>query len=102
VHEPAAGASRIIADIVGPVRRHSTGRATEAHATFARKDLPAAKGDGPHPLYGPPDFSLILPQARTKSGVAQTIKDVTDHPWAGGGPAGHRSPVTRGGEAAYV
>src|SRR5207344_623965 len=37
----------------------------------------------PHPLYGPPDFSLILPQARTKSGVAQTIKDVTDHPWAG-------------------
>src|SRR4029077_7688723 len=57
--------------------------ATEAHATFARKDVPAAKGDGPHPLYGPPDFSLILPQARTKSGVAQTIKDVTDHPWAG-------------------
>ena len=57
--------------------------AIEAHATFARKDAPAAKGDGPHPLYGPPDFSLILPQARTKSGVAQTIKDVTDHPWAG-------------------
>ena len=27
--------------------------ATEAHATFARKDEPA-KGDGPHPLYGPP------------------------------------------------
>ena len=57
--------------------------ATEAHATFARKDEPAAKGDGPHPLYGPPDFALILPQARTKNGVAQTIKDVTDHPWAG-------------------
>ena len=37
--------------------------ATEAHATFARKDEPAAKGDGPHPLYGPPDFSLVLPQA---------------------------------------
>jgi uncharacterized protein (TIGR02302 family) len=34
-------------------------------------------------VYGPPDFSLILPQARTKSGVVQTIKDVTDHPWAG-------------------
>jgi len=29
--------------------------ATEAHATFARKDEPTAKGDGPHPLYGPPD-----------------------------------------------
>ena len=50
--------------------------ATEAHATFARKDEPAAKGDGPHPLYGPPDFSLVLPQARTRNGVAQTIKDV--------------------------
>ena len=57
--------------------------ATEAHATFARKDAPAAKADPPHPLYGPPDFSLVLPQARTKNGVAQTMKDVTDHPWAG-------------------
>jgi uncharacterized protein (TIGR02302 family) len=57
--------------------------ATEAHATFARKDAPAAKADPPHPLYGPPDFALVLPQARTKNGVAQTIKDVTDHPWAG-------------------
>jgi len=34
-------------------------------------------------LYGPPDFPLILPQARTRAGVAQTIKDLTDHPWAG-------------------
>jgi uncharacterized protein (TIGR02302 family) len=34
-------------------------------------------------LYGPPDFALILPQARTRAGVAQTIKDLTDHPWAG-------------------
>ena len=69
--------------------------ATEAHATFARKDEPAAKGDkgdktaksdkgdSPHPLYGPPDFALVLPQARTKNGTASTIKDVTDHPWAG-------------------
>ena len=60
--------------------------ATEAHATFARKDEPAAKGDKSdslHPLYGPPDFALVLPQARTKNGAAQTIKDITDHPWAG-------------------
>ncbi len=56
---------------------------TEAQATFARKDRPAANGAGPHPLYGPPDFALILPQARTKKGVGQTIKDLTDHPWAG-------------------
>ena len=56
---------------------------TEAQATFARKEAPAAKGDGPHPLFGPPDFALVLPQARTKNGVGQTIKDLTDHPWAG-------------------
>jgi len=55
-----------------------------AQATFARKDDPAApQGEAPHPLYGPPDFSLILPQAHTKKGVGQTIKDLTDHPWAG-------------------
>ena len=54
---------------------------TKAEATFARKDGKAATGS--HPLFGPPDFALILPQARTKKGSAQTIKDLTDHPWAG-------------------
>ena len=57
---------------------------TEAQATFARKsDDPGTEGESPHPLFGPPDFALILPQARAKAGVAQTIKDLTDHPWAG-------------------
>ena len=56
---------------------------TEAQATFARKDDGSGQGEGAHPLYGPPDFALILPQARTKNGVGQTIKDLTDHPWAG-------------------
>ena len=55
---------------------------TEAQATFARKNADA-DGESPHPLFGPPDFALILPQARTRAGVAQTIKDLTDHPWAG-------------------
>ncbi len=82
---------------------------TQAEATFARKDDPAA-GDqpqqAPHPLYGPPDFALVLPQARTKNGDGQTIKDLTDHPWAGaevtmtlvahdeGGNVGKSDPVT--------
>jgi uncharacterized protein (TIGR02302 family) len=56
---------------------------TEAQATFARKNDDDADGEWPHPLFGPPDFALILPQARTRAGVAQTIKDLTDHPWAG-------------------
>ena len=58
---------------------------TKAEATFVRKTGSKAAGvDAPHPLYGPPDFPLILPQARTKKGVGQTLKDLTDHPWAGG------------------
>src|SRR3984957_11205377 len=56
---------------------------TEAQATFARKNDADTDSESPHPLYGPPDFALILPQARTRAGVAQTIKDLTDHPWAG-------------------
>ena len=55
----------------------------DAKATFARKNDPNEQGEGPHPLFGPPDFALILPQVRTKNGVGQTIKDLTDHPWAG-------------------
>ena len=83
---------------------------TQAEATFARKDDPPAPGDkpqaAPHPLYGPPDFPLVLPQARTRNGVGQTIKDLTDHPWAGaqvtmtlvahddGGNVGKSDPIT--------
>jgi uncharacterized protein (TIGR02302 family) len=51
----------------------------DAKATFALKDQASA----PRPLYGPPDFPLALPQARTKNGIGQTTKDVTEHPWAG-------------------
>ena len=53
----------------------------EAQATFARKD--DADNGRTHPLFGPPDFALVLPQARTRNGTGQTIKDLTDHPWAG-------------------
>ena len=86
---------------------------TAAEATFARKDDAAAAPapgekpkEEPRPLYGPPQFPLVLPQARTKSGVGQTIKDLTDHPWAGaevtmtlvahdeGGNVGKSDPVT--------
>ena len=61
---------------------------SEAHATFARKaDDPPKPGEAPktapRPLYGPPDFALVLPQAHARNGNSQTIKDLTDHPWAG-------------------
>jgi uncharacterized protein (TIGR02302 family) len=35
------------------------------------------------PLYGPIEFALGLPSARTKSGVGQTVKDLSEHPYAG-------------------
>jgi uncharacterized protein (TIGR02302 family) len=53
----------------------------DAQATFALKQ-PQQKG-GERPLYGPPDFALQLPQARTRNGVGQMTKDLSDHPWAG-------------------
>jgi uncharacterized protein (TIGR02302 family) len=54
-----------------------------AQADGTSKDGAPPAGAKPHPLFGPPDFALILPQARTKNGIGQTIKDLTDHPWAG-------------------
>ncbi len=53
----------------------------EAHADFALKDDDASAGA--HPLFKAPEFPLSLPQARTRSGAAQTTRDLTAHPWAG-------------------
>ena len=57
---------------------------TQAQAVFALKETRNADGKPPRPLYGAPDFPLVLPQMRTKNGAGQTIKDLSDHPWAGG------------------
>lgn len=54
-----------------------------AQAQFALKQKEAPDGRALRPLYGAPDFALSLPQARTRSGAAQTTKDLSDHPWAG-------------------
>jgi uncharacterized protein (TIGR02302 family) len=54
---------------------------TEAKATFARKDVAGSQKE--RPLYTPPDFPLVLPQARTRNGTGQTVKDLTEHPLAG-------------------
>ncbi|HET9716101.1 MAG TPA: TIGR02302 family protein [Pseudolabrys sp.] len=54
----------------------------EGKAAFALKDEPAGKNPR-HPLFGAPEYALALPQARTRSGAAQTTHDLTEHPWAG-------------------
>src|SRR5262249_54536998 len=50
---------------------------------FELKPAAAGQGKARRPLFGAPDFSLVLPQARTRSAVGQTTKDVSDHPYAG-------------------
>jgi len=67
---------------------------SEAHAQFqaqkpaADQATPNAAGDdakaaAPRPLFDPPQFQLVLPNARTRNGVGQTVKDLTDNPYAG-------------------
>jgi uncharacterized protein (TIGR02302 family) len=55
---------------------------SDAKATFALKDEATEKASR-HPLFSAPDFALALPQARARSGTAQTTHDLTEHPWAG-------------------
>lgn len=58
---------------------------TEAHALFAARTpadalKPAAP---PRPLFEAPQFALVLPNARTRNGVGQTVKDLSEDPYAG-------------------
>jgi uncharacterized protein (TIGR02302 family) len=55
----------------------------EAHAEFALKDDDVEDEKPGRPLFGAPEFPLTLPQVRTRSGAAQTTRDLTEHPWAG-------------------
>lgn len=54
-----------------------------AEAQFERVTPVVPGALKPRPLVDAPNFPLTLPQARTKSGVGQTTKDLTAHPWAG-------------------
>jgi uncharacterized protein (TIGR02302 family) len=57
---------------------------TEAQAHFAARpgDGPKAAAE-PRPLFAPPQFALGLPNARTRNGVGQTVKDLSEDPYAG-------------------
>ena len=51
----------------------------EAHANFALRAADASA----QPLFDAPDFPLGLPNARTRNGLGQTVKDLSEHPYAG-------------------
>jgi uncharacterized protein (TIGR02302 family) len=54
----------------------------QAHVV-ARPTDPAAGAEPPRPLFQPPEFALTLPNARTRNGVGQTVKDLSEDPYAG-------------------
>jgi len=61
---------------------------TEAQAHFTARSgdakALAEKGSAePRPLFDPPQFPLVLPNARTRNGVGQTVKDLSEDPYAG-------------------
>jgi uncharacterized protein (TIGR02302 family) len=60
---------------------------TEARAQFAVRPGDAAKGTAKpadaRPLFEAPQFPLGLPNARTRNGVGQTVKDLSEDPYAG-------------------
>jgi uncharacterized protein (TIGR02302 family) len=70
-----------IEDDYGVTEAKAQFRATaEAPADAAGKPEPAEPA---RPLFEPPDFPLALPNARTRNGVGQTVKDLSDSPYAG-------------------
>ena len=57
---------------------------TQAQAHVAVRPSDAPKGTvEPRPLFDAPQFSLVLPNARTRNGVGQTVKDLSEDPYAG-------------------
>lgn len=57
---------------------------TEARAHFAARPGERPKGAAePRPLFEAPQFALGLPNARTRNGVGQTLKDLSEDPYAG-------------------
>lgn len=56
---------------------------TEAQAQFAPRATATPGGTAAQPLFDAPQFALGLPNARTRSGVGQTVKDLSENPYAG-------------------
>jgi uncharacterized protein (TIGR02302 family) len=57
---------------------------TEAKGlVVARAGDAPASAEKPRPLFQPPELALALPNARTRNGVGQTVKDLSEDPYAG-------------------
>jgi uncharacterized protein (TIGR02302 family) len=61
---------------------------TAAEAHFAVRPAENTQGSQPaskdaRPLFNAPQFPLVLPNARTRNGIGQTLKDLSEDPYAG-------------------
>jgi uncharacterized protein (TIGR02302 family) len=60
---------------------------TEARAQFTARPAEPEQGaqtaQAARPLFDPPQFPLVLPNARTRNGIGQTVKDLSEDPYAG-------------------
>ena len=69
----ASGALRLVYDV-----------SDDYGVVSASARISAADADvAARPLVPAPDVQLTLPQLRARSGTAQTVRDLTAHPWAG-------------------
>ena len=97
---PGTPGPRLAADVLqarGRLRRHRSARAIRRpqppmRPRKANKETNKEGKDGknkeadkaePRPLFEPPQFPLVLPNARTRNGVGQTVKDLSEDPYAG-------------------
>jgi uncharacterized protein (TIGR02302 family) len=68
---------------VTEAQAHFSIRPNDTSKSDASKADPSKAAASPRPLFDAPQFSLVLPNARTRNGVGQTVKDLSEDPYAG-------------------
>ncbi|WP_407178302.1 TIGR02302 family protein [Bradyrhizobium sp. STM 3562] len=68
---------------VTEAQAHFAARAGEGDQSASDKGTADKSASPPRPLFQPPQFALSLPNARTRNGVGQTVKDLSEDPYAG-------------------
>ncbi len=68
---------------VTEAQAHFVARPSETAKGTSEKGTPENASAAPRPLFDPPQFPLVLPNARTRNGVGQTVKDLSEDPYAG-------------------
>jgi uncharacterized protein (TIGR02302 family) len=67
---------------VTEAQAHFVARSAESDKTSETKTGETKTAEA-RPLFQPPQFPLVLPNARTRNGVGQTVKDLSEDPYAG-------------------